>query len=181
VIFLTFLIILPIHLIINTPTRQALHDMFLGTYVINLHGFSRELAKSRLLPSLISGFLAIIIIAFIIFLNVRNKDSKLIVKELSPLKEQIDKMVNVSYSSISSITSSKKMLGSDSISRSRSLGLTIVLKKDLISKLKPDDMENLNIVKDAVKLIFKEYPDIDNLDIIQVSLLYGFNIGISKS
>ena len=181
VIFITFLIVLPIHLILNTPTRQALHDLFVGTYVINLNGYSRQLAKSRSLPILISGFMAIVIIAFIIFLNVRNKDSKLIVKELGSITEQINKFTNVSYSSLSSITSSRRRLGSDSISKSTSLGITIVLKKNLISKLSTDEMENLNIVKDAVRLIIDNYSEINKLDIIQVSLLYGYNIGIARS
>jgi uncharacterized RDD family membrane protein YckC len=181
VIFITFLIVLPIHLILNTPTRQALHDLFAGTYVINLNGYSRQLSKSRFLPILISGFLAIVIIAFIVFLNVRKKDSKILLKELGSITEQIDKFTNVSHSSLSSITSSTKRLGSDSISKSTSLGITIVLKKDLISNLSTTDMENLNIVKDAVKLIINNYSEINNLDVIQVSLLYGYNIGIARS
>jgi len=182
VICFTFLIVLPFHLIINTPTRQALHDLFLGTYVINLEGFSRnQLGKSRLLPSLISGILAVFIMSLIVFINTRNTESRIIVQELRPLKEQIDKLDKVGYSSILSNTSSTRMLGSDEISRYKSLRLNIVLKENLISKLKPDDMEDLPIVKDAVRVILTDYPAVKNLDYIQVNLVYGFNIGISKS
>ena len=182
ILFLTFLFVLPFHLIINTPTRQGLHDLLLGTYVINIEGYSNhQLIKSKQTPLLISSLFAVLIIAFIVFLNIRNKESRLIVQELKPLKEQIDRLDKVGYSSISSNTSSTRMLGSNDISRSKFLRLSIVLKENIISELRPDNLQNLAIVKDAVKLIMAEYSEINSLDYIQVSLVYGYNIGISRS
>lgn len=183
IIFLTFLILLPIHLILNTPTRQAIHDLIMGTYVLSLEAYPRqELSKSRPLPTMITGGLAIVILGLIVFMNLRNNETTSIVQQLKPLKEQIDKIDKVGYSSISRRTSSMKKLGSDEyINRNEYLTLNIVLRDNLISNLRPDNIEDLDFVKESIRIILKEYSDVNNLDFIQVNLVYGYNIGISKS
>lgn len=182
IICLSFLIVLPIHLIINTPTRQALHDLFLGTYVINTDGYSEvPLGKSRILPTTITGIIALLLITLFVFLNIRNKNNNLVVQELAPLKEKIDNLDKVAYSAISRNTSTTRQFGSDEISRSNYLRLNIIIKDNLISGASPNDIEKISPVKDAIKIVLSDYEELNNLDYIQVSLMYGFNIGISKS
>lgn len=183
IFFLTFLILLPIHLLINTPTRQAIHDLIVGTYVINPEAYPRQkLNKSKSLPTMITGGLAIIILGLIIFMNLRNNETTSIIQELKPIKEQIDKIDKVGYASLARHTSSTKKLGSDDyISKNEYLKLNLVLYDNLISNLRPDNIEDLDFVKEAVRIILKDYPDVNNLDYIQVNLIYGYNIGISKS
>jgi uncharacterized RDD family membrane protein YckC len=183
IFFLTFLILLPIHLILNTPTRQAIHDLISGTYVISLQAYPRqELSKSKSFPTLITGGLAIVLLGLIIFMNLRNNETAGIVCELKPLKEQIDKIDKVGYSSLVRNTSSMKKLGSDEyISKNEYLILNIVLRDNLISNLRPDNIDDLDFVEEAVRIILKNYSDVNNLDYIKVNLIYGYNIGISKS
>lgn len=183
IIFLTFLILLPIHLILNTPTRQAIHDLIIGTYVVSLESYPRqELSKSRPLPTMITGGLAILILSLIVFMNLRNNETTSIVQELKPLKEQIDKIDKVGYASLARHTSSMKKLGSDEyISKNEYLKLNIVLYDNLISNLRPDNIEDLDFVKESIRIILNDYSDVNNLDYIQVNLIYGYNIGISKS
>ncbi|MDZ7633531.1 MAG: RDD family protein [Bacteroidales bacterium] len=182
IICLSFMIVLPIHLIINTPTRQALHDLFLGTYVINTYGYSEvPLGKSRILPTTIIGIIALLLISLFVFLNIRNSYNNMVVQELAPLKEKIDNLDKVAYSAISRNTSTTRQSGSDEISRSNYLRLNIIIKDNLISGASPDDIERISPVKDAIKIVLSDYEELNNLDFIQVSLMYGFNIGISKS
>lgn len=183
ILCLTFLALLPIHLILNFPTRQAIHDLIIGTYVISLEAYPRQqLAKSKSLPTLITGGLAIVILGLLIFMNLRNNETTSIVYKLKPLKEQIDKIDEVGYSSLSRNTSSMKKLGSDEyINKNEYLKLNIALRENLIFNLRPDNIEDLEFVKEAIRIILKDYSDVNNLDYIQVNLIYGYNIGISKS
>jgi len=182
IICLSFLIVLPIHFIMNTPTRQALHDLFLGTYVINTNGYSEvPLGKSRILPTTITGIIAVFLISLFVLLNIINKNKNQVVQELVPIKEKIDNLDKVAYSAISRNTSTTRQFGSDEISKSNYLLINIVLKDNLISGASPDDLEKISPVKDAIKIVLSDYKELNNLDYIQVSLMYGFNIGISKS
>lgn len=183
VFFLTFLILLPIHLLLNTPTRQAIHDLIVGTYVISLEAYPRQqLSKSKALPIVITVGLAIIILGLIVFKNLSNNETTSIVQELKPLKEQIDNIDNVGYCSLSRQTSSMKKLGSDEyISKNEYFVLNIFLGKNLISNMRPDNIEDMDFVKEAVRIIIRGYSDVNNLDYIQVNLIHGYNIGIYKS
>lgn len=182
-ILLSFLIVLPIHLILNSPTRQALHDLLLGTYVVSKEAYPRqELKKSKLSPIYISGLILVAIISLALFFNLKNNNLTKIVKDLTPIKEQIDNISEVRSSSISRNSSSVKKLGSDDfISKSEYLLLNIVLKDNVISNIRPDNIEDLSFVKDAVRIVLKDYSDANQLDFIQINLIYGYSIGIYKS
>lgn len=183
VVFLTILIILPVHFILNTPTRQAIHDLILNTYVIEIDAYPRqELVKSRLMPLYISGVFILLIFGISIFFNLKNKASNYAVHELTSLTEQIDKIDKVGSSSITRSTNSTKKLGSDEIiSKTDFLKVNIFLREDLILNLNPEMIEDLSFVQDALKIILKNYSDLNRLDLIHINLIYGYNIGIYKS
>jgi uncharacterized RDD family membrane protein YckC len=183
IFFLTFLILLPIHLILNTPTRQAIHDLIMGTYVVSREAFpGQQLSKSKSLPTIITGSLAIVILGLIIFMNSEKNKISSTIEELKPLKEQIDKIDKIGNSSLSRNSSSFKKFGSDDyISKNEYLKLNLSLRENLIYNLRPDNIEDLDFVKEAVRIILEDYSDINNLNYIQVNLIYGYNIGIYKS
>ncbi len=183
IVFLTFLILLPIHLIINTPTRQALHDLILSTYVINIEAYPRqELNKSRIFPLYIISGVAVLILGLTVLFNVRSNDTTSIYHKLKPLKEQIDKIEEVGTSVLSRNTSSMKKLGSDEyINKTEYFTLNIVLKENIISNLRPDNIEDLKFVQDAVRIILKNYSEVNQLDYIVINLTFGYSIGIYKS
>jgi uncharacterized RDD family membrane protein YckC len=183
IFFLTFLILLPIHLILNTPTRQAIHDLIMGTYVVSREAFpGQQLSKSKSLPTIITGSLAIVILGLIIFMNSGKNKISSTIEELKPLKEQIDKIDKIGNSSLSRNSSSFKKFGSDDyISKNEYLKLNLSIRENLIYNLRPDNIEDLDFVKEAVSIILEDYSDINNLNYIQVNLIYGYNIGIYKS
>jgi uncharacterized RDD family membrane protein YckC len=183
IFFLTFLILLPIHLILNTPTRQAIHDLIMGTYVVSREAFpGQQLSKSKSLPTIITGSLAIVILGLIIFMNSGKNKISSTIEELKPLKEQIDKIDKIGNSSLSRNSSSFKKFGSDDyISKNEYLKLNLSIRENLIYNLRPDNIEDLDFVKEAVRIILEDYSDINNLNYIQVNLIYGYNIGIYKS
>jgi uncharacterized RDD family membrane protein YckC len=183
IILLSFLIILPIHFIINSSTRQAIHDLILKTYVVELEAYpGQQLKKSRFSPIIYSGIVLIVLITLFIFFNLQNRNLIETAKKLVPISEQIDRNNEVQNSSISQNFSTVRKLGSDeNISKTNSLVLDIELNKNLISDINPEDIAELAFVKDAVKIILKDVPNAKRFDFIQVNLIYGYNIGIYKS
>ena len=183
IILLSFLIILPIHFIINSSTRQAIHDLILKTYVVELEAYpGQQLKKSRFSPIIYSGIVLIVLITLFIFFNLQNRNLIETAKKLVPISEQIDRNNEVQNSSISQNFSTVLKLGSDeNISKTNSLVLDIELNKNLISDINPEDIAELAFVKDAVKIILKDVPNAKRFDFIQVNLIYGYNIGIYKS
>jgi hypothetical protein len=155
----------------------------MGTYVVSREAFpGQQLSKSKSLPTIITGSLAIVILGLIIFMNSGKNKISSTIEELKPLKEQIDKIDKIGNSSLSRNSSSFKKFGSDDyISKNEYLKLNLSLRENLIYNLRPDNIEDLDFVKEAVRIILEDYSDINNLNYIQVNLIYGYNIGIYKS
>jgi len=183
IILLSFLLVLPIHFIINSLTRQAIHDLVLKTYVVELSAYpGQQLKKSKLSAIIYSVASLIVLIAFFVVFNLQNKNIIETAQKLIPISEQIDKSSEVQNTSISLNSSTLRKLGSDNIiSSTNSLILNIELNKDLISDINPEDIADLTFVKDAIKIILKDVTNAKRLDSIQVNLIYGYNIGIYKS
>jgi len=92
IILLSFLIVLPIHFIINSSTRQAIHDLILKTYVIELSAYpGQQLKKSKLAPIIYSGAALFILIALFVLFNLQNRNLIETAQKLIPISEQIDK------------------------------------------------------------------------------------------
>jgi len=183
IILSSFLIVLPIHFILNTSTRQAIHDLILKTYVVELSAYpGQQLKKSKLSPIIYSGAALIILIGLFVMFNLQNRSLIETAQKLIPISEQIDKNSEVQNSSISINSSIIRKLGSDeNFSSTNSLVLNIELNKNLISDISPENIADLAFVKDAIKIILKDVTNARRLDFIQVNLIYGYNIGISKS
>ena len=183
IILLSFLLVLPIHFIINSSTRQAIQDLILKTYVVELSAYpGQQLKKSKLSPIIYSGVTLIILIGLFAMFNLLNRNLIETAQKLIPISEQIDKHSEVQNSSVSLNSSTTRKLGSDENIRStNSLVLNIELNKNLISDISPEDIADLAFVKDAIKIILKDVTNARRLDFIQVNLIYGYNIGIYKS
>jgi len=180
---LSFLLVLPIHFIINSSTRQAIHDLILKTYVVELSAYpGQQLKKSKLYPIIYSGAAFIVLIGLFVMFNLQNRNLIETAQKLIPISEQINKHSEVQNSSVSLNSSTLRKLGSDeNISSTNSLVLNIELNKNLISDISPEDIADLAFVKDAIKIILKDVMNARRLDFIQVNLIYGYNIGIYKS
>jgi len=183
IILLSFLLVLPIHFIINSSNRQAIHDLVLKTYVIELSAYPRQqLKKSKLSPIIYSIAVLIVLIVFFVILNLQNRNLIDTAQKLIPIREQINKHKEVQNSSISLNSSKLWKLGSEENTNSvNSLVLNIELNKNLISDISPEEIADLAFVKDAIKIILRDATNVKRLDVIQVSLTYGYNIGIYKS
>ena len=183
ILLLSFLIVLPVHFILNTSTRQAIHDLILKTYVVELSAYpGQQLKKSKLSPLIYSGGVLIILIAAFVLFSFQNKNLIETSKNLIPISEQIDRNSEVQNSAISLNSSTLRRLGSnENSSTTHSLVLNIELNKNLISEINPEDIAELSFVQDAIKTILKDVTNAKRLDFIQVNLIYGYNTGIYKS
>lgn len=183
IILFSFLLVLPIHFIINSSNRQAIHDLILKTYVIELSAYpGQQLKKAKLSPVIYSGAVLIVLIGLFVVFNLQSSSLIETAQKLIPIREQINRHSEVQNSSITLNSSKLWKLGSEENSNSiNSIVLDIELNKNLISDISPEEIADLAFVKDAIKIILKDATNVKQLDLIQVNLIYGYNIGIYKS
>jgi len=180
---LSFLIVLPVHFIINSSTRQAIHDLILKSYVIELSSYpGQQLQKSKLSSLVYSGGVLIVLIALFVMINLQYRNLIDTAKKLLPISEQINRNNNVQNSTISLNSSILRKFGStENITATNSLAINIELNKNLISEMNPEDIAELSFVQDAIKMTLNDVTNAKRLDFIQVTLIYGYNTGIYKS
>ena len=183
IILLSFLIVLPVHFIINSSTRQAIHDLILKSYVIELSSYpGQQLQKSKLSSLVYSGGVLIVLIALFVMINLQYRNLIDTAKKLLPISEQINRNNNVQNSTISLNSSILRKFGStENITATNSLAINIELNKNLISEMNPEDIAELSFVQDAIKMTLNDVTNAKRLDFIQVTLIYVYNTGIYKS
>lgn len=171
-ILISLLIGIIILYIANKSTRQSLHDLLLGTYVVNVEE-SETVVKpqpnSKLGIYLFLGFTTILL-SFTTY-SLANKDSVLndfndVIGEIS----QIDGVIGVGA------TRNTTTFYSDEKSITESYSILLQVQELPNSS----DFEQSKIVKDAVKILFRVKPDVKDLDGIIIRLNRGFNLGIAK-
>lgn len=183
IFFLSFLMVLPVHLILNSSTRQALQDLILKTYVVNTEAYpGQQLKRSKLSPLLYASLILLVLIGLLGLFRISNEDLIAKVESLKPVLSYIDKLNDVRNSSASFNSMAIRKLGSDeNVRSSNSLALDIELNNNLLAGESPEDVPKLDIVQNTIKIVLKEIPNATRLDFISVTLIYGYDIGIYKS
>lgn len=183
ILFLALFLVLIFHFVFNSRTRQGIHDLILDTYVINTNAYPlQQMVKSKTWP-IFAGILCTVLIGLVSLKFFNHNENREIIAELRPIQNKIENLENISSASISHRTSSFRKLGSDENTKK-----TVYVRLDLrvadkigILGMSKTSAESSKHVQDAVKILLSEYPKISELDNIQVNLIYGYNIGISKS
>lgn len=161
--------------ILNKSTRQTLHDFAVNTFVVNSTRLenTQELKKIRLYPFYIYG----IVIVFFISLTIYNfskqkpqmKDVTVIHKEL----QKIDGVINASAS-----RNTRTFYGNNEKNTTEFFVGTLFVKE--LPK-NYSEFEQLEVVKEAVRIIINQYSEKEKLDNITIHLVRGYNIGIARS
>lgn len=155
--------------VFNRVTRQSLHDLAVGTYVVNTEVGSEEL------PPVWKPHLAVVIGLFIAATLVPAFTSDLAKTEpfkgLLATQEAINKIESVKYAGVTE--GSTTFTSSDSGSNTT----TYVNTQAFLYKNNVDDSE---IAKQLAQTIINTYPESLNKNLIQVTLTYGYDIGIAS-
>lgn len=155
--------------VFNRVTRQSLHDLVVGTYVVNAEVNSEEL------PSVWKPHLGVVAALFIAATLVPAFTSDLAKSEpfkgLLATQEAINNNELVKYSGVTE--GSTTFASTDSGSNTT----TYVNTKAFLYKNNVDDSDT---AKQLAQTIIKTYPESLNKNLIQVTLTYGYDIGIAS-
>ncbi|MEP0365564.1 MAG: RDD family protein [Cyclobacteriaceae bacterium] len=156
----------------NKSTRQSLHDLIIGTYVVNVEQSEnvKELQPNSKIGIYLSIGLTIVLISFTTY-NLMNKDS--VINDFDDVIGEIGEIDGVLR--VGATRNTTTFYGDEkSITESYSLLLHV---QEIPNG---SDFEQSEIVRKAVKILFQVKPEVKSLDVINVKLNRGFNIGIAK-
>lgn len=155
--------------IFNRATRQSLHDLAVGSYVVNTEVSPKEL------PSVWKPHLVVVAGLFITAALVPAFTSDLSKSEpfkgLLATQEAINSNESVKHAGVTE--GSTTFTSSDSSTRT----ITYVRAQAFLYKNNVDDSD---IAKELAQVIIKTYPESLNKNLIQVTLTYGYDIGIAS-
>lgn len=153
--------------IFNRVTRQSLHDLVVGSYVVNVGVEKQEIGKVWKVHIFVTAalfFIAAITPAFTSQLA-ENEPFKDMVLAQSVLSNQ----PNVNQATISSNTSTFSSI-SDDTRTTTSVSSEVFLTHN--------DIRNVDLARQFAILLIENYPEAKNKDVIQITLSYGYDIGI---
>lgn len=155
--------------VFNRKTRQSLHDLVVGSFVVN------EDSNSQELPSVWKPHLAIIIVIFMISAALPVLTTTLShsapFKGLLATQEAVTNNEFVKYAGITE--------GSSTFTSSDT-GSTTTTYIHAKASLYKNDVGSTMIAKQLAKTVVNSYPESVKKDLIQVTLKYGYDIGISS-
>jgi hypothetical protein len=155
--------------VFNRITRQSLHDLAVGTYVVN---FS---AKYEEVGNIWIPHLAIVALLFItsilVPIGVSNVAKTEPFKGLLETQEELNGHNNIMNSGITE--------GSSSFTSSESGSKTTTFV-NAYGVLYKNEIDNENLAMELARIIIGSYPESLNKDVIQVTLTYGYDIGITS-
>ncbi|MEZ9426533.1 RDD family protein [Vibrio lentus] len=155
--------------IFNRVTRQSLHDLAVGTYVVNAEASSEEL------PSVWRPHLVVVTGLFVTAILVPALTSDLTESEsfkgLLVTQKAINNNESVKYAGVTE--------GSTTFASSNSGSKTTTYVKAQAFLYK-DNVRDSEIAKQLVQTIIYTYPESLNKNLIKVTLTYGYDIGIAS-
>jgi len=156
--------------IFNNKTRQSLHDLLIGSYVVS----TERNEELKPIPAVnkasfyILGSLIILVIGFNIFFLTQKSE----LGNLNIVNNKIEQINGVIQSGVNKKTN---------VFYGEKKTVTKIYQANIrVSNLPDGNIENSKIVQDVVKIILRNESDIDNYDILYVSLTKGFDIGIAR-
>lgn len=159
--------------IFNSTNRQSLHDILIGSYVVSVQRNEEltALPSYKKLAIYIYGSLIIILLISTAFNFTRTSTEYKSMNSAYDNLNEIDGVINASVSK-----NTTTVYGEEN-STTRTYIASLWLAK------LPEDksqVENMKEVREAVKIILNVEPNINSFDNISITLIKGFDIGISK-
>lgn len=157
--------------IFNRKTRQSLHDLVVGTYVVNNNQtlVTEPVWKGHFVTIGIL-FAAIVVGAGVFIPKIAKKQ---IFADLLTTQEQIQLSGIVHYSTVVTGTSWSYNSNSEEKTKHTYLAINASLKQ------RPTDFDTT--IKEIAKIVFASYPTISEKDSLSINAIYGYDIGIARA
>jgi uncharacterized RDD family membrane protein YckC len=154
--------------IFNRTTRQSLHDLIVGTYVVNADVEKHETGSIWKPHIFIVG--ALFVIAGTVPAFTSNLTESESFKGLLSTQEVLTQNPNVSYTLVS--------YGYSTYNSAE--GKTTTTYVSAILHLKHDTVNDKELAKNFAQTVINHYSDSLEKDLIQITLSYGYDIGIAS-
>jgi len=172
VIFISY----PIIYIINTHTRQTITDLIMKSYVVDSKKRAGELSSSPRYSWIIAISAALLLSISPMFIFKLNPFVKL--GDLQTTWSKINKIDGIIESGIN-VNEMNFINFGDENSRVKTVAnITLRLKENLVSNNSPSNVQNIDLVQDALRTFLLNYKNLDKIDSIKVTISYGYSIGI---
>lgn len=159
--------------IFNKGNRQSLHDLIIGSYVVSTVRTEdmTEFPTVTKASYYIFGFLTFLLTVFTI-VGVTPANSSF--ADLIAIQKSILNIDGVLNAGVSKNTST---VYGESKSTTESLVVQLWVKELPVNI---DELENIKVTRSVIKTILESEPNINQYDIISITLIKGFNIGIAS-
>jgi uncharacterized RDD family membrane protein YckC len=155
--------------VFNRQTRQSLHDLVIGTFVVNAK-IEQEHPGTVWKPHLVVVGIFFFAAALVPALT-SNMAQNAPFKELLAVQSEVMKHPLVSHVTVTSGHSS--LTSGEGVTRTtKHVGAQIFLKENVVS--------DIEVARQFAETLAKTYPESLEKDVIQVSLAYGYDIGIAS-
>ncbi|MCL5035780.1 MAG: RDD family protein [Chloroflexi bacterium] len=163
--------------IFNGRTRQSIHDLICGTFVVKAksEGPVEAGQVSRALYTVYGIFLVVLLVISISAPFIVNKFiGKDKIYKLSAIYKSLSELNNISSATMMEGKFYQAVYGNKG-QQTRAMNY---IRVDAILKEKPASYEAE--IQKIARFILENYPDSNNTDVLQVSVSYGYDIGISS-
>ncbi|WP_300672182.1 RDD family protein [Desulfoluna sp.] len=156
--------------VFNRRTRQSLHDIIAGTYVVRTNTESVEAIKQVwAVHYAICGLMIVVSLFVPVFLGQLSQNE--FFKELTKTREQIQNVPQVVYATIQEGQSTFSQVGGESKT-------TTYLSAQAF--IKTQNIEDEKLASEIANIMLKTHMKAVKKNLIQVVLSYGYDIGIAS-
>lgn len=156
--------------IFNRVTRQSLHDLAVGTFVVNSNNDNQEVGEAIWRPHLliVSGFF---LIATIVptFTSTLTQDEPF--KGLLETQAALTKYPSVNYATVFDGTTTYSSI-------KKGTSTTTHINSQIF--LKENSIDDVGLARNLAEIIVTNYPESLSKNTIQIELTYGYDIGIAS-
>ena len=153
--------------VFNRTTRQSLHDLAVGSFVVNVGAERTEIGQVWWVH------IAIVVLLFVLATVAPAATTNL--SQGSPFKELLATQTallqnpNITYATIATNTTTF-------MSVREGTSTTDLIGSDIL--LTDNNIDDSGLARQLATVIVKNYPEASNMDTIQINLTYGYDIGI---
>jgi len=156
--------------VFNRNTRQSLHDIISGTYVVRKNIKSTETVKP-IWPVHYAICGIIMVLALLAPIFIRQLSQNDFSSELTNTREQIQNVPQVIYATIQDGQSTFNPVGGEPKTTTY-LSTQVFIKNQIV--------ENEKLAAEIANIILKTHKEATQRNLIQVLLTYGYDIGIAS-
>lgn len=155
--------------IFNRETRQSLHDLAFGTYVVNVGVYNQSVGEIWKPHFIVVGILCVASILAPVFTTSLVDQQPF--ADLLQSQEALAAASGVGYATVSSGSNTAIASNSDAI-KTTYVAAQVYLKEDQV--------KNVDLARGLASTLVKNYSQALQMDTIQITLIYGYDIGIAS-